>query len=144
MSSWSDLTSHWSLLTLTDWATVGYSLLLILAIIFSNWLFVGFVDSKPEGRKTVLGEAKMAQLLLTKLFSAKVNVTISITGTVSTIVVWCPLVVRIIVGSFHKILVIGYYYLFRTVATYVLSLLIFKSALMIAFMLDFERASGTL
>ena len=144
MSSWSDLTSHWSLLTLTDWATVVYILLLILAVILSNWLFVGFVDSKPEGRKTVLGEEKIVQLLLTKLFSAKVNVTISITGTVSTIVVWCPLVLRIIFGSFHKILVIGYYYLSRFIATYILSLLTFRSALMIAFLLDFERASGTL
>jgi hypothetical protein len=63
MSPWSDLTTHWSLLTFSDWATVGYILLLVLAVIISNWLFIGFVDSKPEGRKTVLGEATMAQLL---------------------------------------------------------------------------------
>jgi hypothetical protein len=58
MSPWTNLTSHWVLLTPTDWAQAGYISLLVLAVILSNWLFVGFVDSKPEGRKTVLGKAK--------------------------------------------------------------------------------------
>jgi hypothetical protein len=73
-----------------------------------------------------------------------VNVAISITATAGTIVIWCPLVFRIIFGVFHKILVVGYYYLCRTVITYIISLLTFRTVLTIAFLRDFERASGTL
>jgi hypothetical protein len=62
MSPWTDLTSHWSQLTPSDWAAAGYISLLVLAVILGNWIFVRFVDSKPEGRKTVLGEAKKSQL----------------------------------------------------------------------------------
>ena len=40
----------------TDIVSIFYILTMVLAILASNWLFMGFVKSKPEGRKTVLGK----------------------------------------------------------------------------------------
>ena len=50
--------SFWALcssLSLTDWLTLLYILLLLMAVLTSNRLFKGFLAAKPEGRKTVLG-----------------------------------------------------------------------------------------
>ena len=41
---------------LREAATAVYSLLLIIGVIFSNSLFSSFIASKPDGRKTSLGE----------------------------------------------------------------------------------------
>ena len=48
--------SYWATLDLSDWLTACYVIVLILAVILSNWVFADFVASKPEGRKTVLGK----------------------------------------------------------------------------------------
>ena len=50
------LLSHWSSITIADLLTVTYLIILVLFVIGCNHLFTNFVDSKPEGRKTVLGE----------------------------------------------------------------------------------------
>ena len=42
-------------LSLADWLTLSYILLIIITVCISNNLFNGFLASKPEGRKTVLG-----------------------------------------------------------------------------------------
>ena len=55
MTTWTHLTSHWSSLTTSDILTIIYLLLLSLTAITSNHLFILFINSKPEGRKTVLG-----------------------------------------------------------------------------------------
>ena len=55
MELWTHLTCHWSSLTTSDILTAIYLLLLSLAAITSNHLFILFINSKPEGRKTVLG-----------------------------------------------------------------------------------------
>ena len=55
MEVWRHLTSHWSSLTTSDTLTAIYLLLLSLAAVTSNHLFIRFINSKPEGRKTVLG-----------------------------------------------------------------------------------------
>ena len=55
MKQWTDLKSHWSSLTTSDILTAIYLLLLSLTAIISNHLFSCFINSKPEGRKTVLG-----------------------------------------------------------------------------------------
>ena len=51
------LLSHWSSITLADLLTAAYLIFLILFVIGCNHLFTNFVDSKPEGRKTVLGQS---------------------------------------------------------------------------------------
>ena len=50
------LTGYWGSLTLTDFLTAAYIIILVLFVIGCNYLFTKFVESKPEGRKTVLGE----------------------------------------------------------------------------------------
>ena len=49
------LLAHLAGLSLGDWLTLLYILLLLITVIISNHLFNGFLASKPEGRKTVLG-----------------------------------------------------------------------------------------
>ena len=50
------LLSHWTSLSTADILTAAYLVLLIVFVVVCNLLFESFVDSKPEGRKTVLGE----------------------------------------------------------------------------------------
>ena len=49
------LLSHWSTITFTDLLTAAYLVFLVIFVFGCNYLFTNFVDSKPEGRKTVLG-----------------------------------------------------------------------------------------
>ena len=49
------LFSHWSTITFTDLLTAAYLVFLVIFVFGCNYLFTNFVDSKPEGRKTVLG-----------------------------------------------------------------------------------------
>ena len=54
----------WSLcpsLSLADWLTLLYILILLMAVLISNHLFKGFLAAKPEGRKTVLGNSKVVR-----------------------------------------------------------------------------------
>ena len=50
------LLSHWASLTTGDVLTAIYLVLLVVFVVACNYLFESFVDSKPEGRKTVLGQ----------------------------------------------------------------------------------------
>jgi hypothetical protein len=72
-----------------------------------------------------------------------VNITISIAATIGIIVSFFPFVLRIIFGVFHKNLVIGCYYIDRAAVNYIFNLLSSKNFLRIAFLHDFDRASGT-
>ena len=47
---------HWSSLGLPDLLALLYLFFLLFCLVLSNRLFVGFVASKPEGRKTAIGE----------------------------------------------------------------------------------------
>ena len=49
------LFSHWSTIAFTDLLTAAYLVFLVIFVFGCNYLFTNFVDSKPEGRKTVLG-----------------------------------------------------------------------------------------
>ena len=70
---WGNLKTHWSSLDATDLLTLFYIALLALFIFAANRLFVGkfflinqsllnvlncsgFINSKPEGRKTAIGK----------------------------------------------------------------------------------------
>jgi hypothetical protein len=48
--------ARWARMEAADWLKGGTVLGLMLAVTLSNILFNGFIDSKPEGRKTVIGE----------------------------------------------------------------------------------------
>ena len=50
------LCHYWRSITLADLLTAVYLVVLVLFVIGCNHLFTNFVDSKPEGRKTVLGQ----------------------------------------------------------------------------------------
>ena len=47
---------HWASLTTGDVLTAIYLVLLVVFVVACNYLFESFVESKPEGRKTVLGQ----------------------------------------------------------------------------------------
>ena len=47
---------HWASLTIGDVLTAIYLVLLVVFVVGCNYLFESFVESKPEGRKTVLGQ----------------------------------------------------------------------------------------
>ena len=47
---------HWASLTNGDVLTAIYLVLLVVFVVACNYLFESFVESKPEGRKTVLGQ----------------------------------------------------------------------------------------
>lgn len=121
------LLSHWSTITFTDLLTAAYLVFLVIFVFGCNYLFTNFVDSKPEGRKTVL---------------AKVNVEISRTSAIVTAIVYFPILLRILLGPFHLSLVIGFYYLQRLLFTFVMNQLTFKTLLMSAFIVYFEFVSG--
>ena len=52
---WKSVLAHWQSMGLPDFLAVTFTLLLILLARIGNKLFIGFVSSKPEGRKTVIG-----------------------------------------------------------------------------------------
>ena len=56
MGRWEDMLDHWASLGLTDGLTLLYWIILAFAVCVSNNLFADFVASKPEGRKTAIGE----------------------------------------------------------------------------------------
>ena len=64
MFSWPGLLNHWSCVSLKEWLTALYITLLTAVVVTSNTLFAGFVASKPEGRKTVIGEGRLQGKLL--------------------------------------------------------------------------------
>jgi hypothetical protein len=48
--------SYWHNLKLQDLFGIIFLLIMVLVILASNMLFRSFVESKPAGRKTVLGK----------------------------------------------------------------------------------------
>ena len=53
---WEELTVYWKNLQLRDLLAILYSSILILLTLVSNIAFRSFVESKPDGRKTVIGK----------------------------------------------------------------------------------------
>ena len=56
------LFSYWSSITLSDLLTATYIIVLLLFVTGCHYLFTNFVDSKPEGRKTVLGQLTVSKV----------------------------------------------------------------------------------
>ena len=52
---WDNLTAYMMNLQLPDLFAILYILVMVLVTLASNLLFISFVQSKPDGRKTVLG-----------------------------------------------------------------------------------------
>ena len=50
------LLEHWSSMGLADFLAVVFALFLVVLARGGNNLFIGFLSSKPEGRKTVIGK----------------------------------------------------------------------------------------
>ena len=55
MKDWEDLPAYWMSLRLPDLFAVLHIFIMMLVIIVSNVLFASFIESKPAGRKTVIG-----------------------------------------------------------------------------------------
>ena len=51
-----EVVHHWSSLSLKDLLALFYILFQLFFLVLSNRLFVGFIASKPEGRKTAIGK----------------------------------------------------------------------------------------
>jgi hypothetical protein len=56
MEYWEDLPSYWRSLTMSDMLGILWIVFMVLVTIASNVLFDNFIESKPAGRKTVLGK----------------------------------------------------------------------------------------
>ena len=56
------MTEGWTCLSLGELLTVAYLLLHILLVLLSSRLLAGFIASKPEGRKTVMGQFPLTVL----------------------------------------------------------------------------------
>ena len=133
-----------------DLLTVLYILLLIALTVLSDALFTSFISSKPEGRKTVLGQrlfclfdmCPIRQKLPCIYFPARVNVIISKWSMWATLLHYPPFIARIILGPLHSIVTICYYYSLRVFFTFIMSLLTLKTLLMSGFIIKFERMSG--
>ena len=55
MEKWEDLPAYWMNLQLSELLAILYILLMMFVTIASNVLFASFIESKPAGRKTVIG-----------------------------------------------------------------------------------------
>ena len=55
MEDWVDLPAYWMSLQLPELLAILYILTMMFITIASNVLFASFIESKPAGRKTVLG-----------------------------------------------------------------------------------------
>jgi hypothetical protein len=56
MEHWEDLPVYWSSLKLPDLLAIIWIVIMVFFTIASNLLFVSFIESKPAGRKTVIGK----------------------------------------------------------------------------------------
>ena len=56
MGTWEDVIQQWDNIGLQDVAVILYILFLMACVVISNSLFAQFVVSKPDGRKTAVGE----------------------------------------------------------------------------------------
>ena len=56
MIVWQVLLDHWASLGVYDAITVLVFIAMITLVTISNWFFAEFIASKPEGRKTAMGE----------------------------------------------------------------------------------------
>ena len=55
-----NLWSHWSSSSLQDLITGIFILIVIFVTIFIHQLFESFINSKPSGRKTVIGKGRIS------------------------------------------------------------------------------------
>ena len=55
MKSLRDLVAHWQSLTTWDFIILFWISSIIFGVLLVTYLFKSFIDSKPTGRKTVLG-----------------------------------------------------------------------------------------
>ena len=73
---------------------------------------------------------------------ARVNLVISKSSMLATILTYSPFLARIILGPLHRILIIHCYYTQRLFFIFIMSLLTLKTLLMTGFIIDFQRMSG--
>ena len=138
-----NLLSYWSSLRSSDILTALYFIFIIFIVILSNHFFIAFVNSKPEGRKTVLGVSiTFSNNHSPLLLSAKLSIAISRSAMVGTILAYSPVVLRIIFGPFNSSLAVGVFYLHHLIFTFIMNLLTFKTIIASAFLVDFARMSG--
>ena len=55
MEAWENLTAYWKNLQVQEIFAIIYSIVMIVFTLAINKLFLSFVGSKPDGRKTVIG-----------------------------------------------------------------------------------------
>ena len=59
MKDLEDLPAYWMNLKLHDLLTIIYILFMMFVTLASNVIFANYLDSKPAGRKTVIGKHKV-------------------------------------------------------------------------------------
>ena len=65
MKLYEDMTAHWSNMNLFDLVTIMWIVSMVALSLAINMMLASFIESKPSGRKTVIG--KFLSKNLTKL-----------------------------------------------------------------------------
>ena len=67
MKLYEDITAYWSNMNVFDMVTIIWIVIMVALTLAINIMFASFIQSKPSGRKTVIG--KFISRKLTKLLS---------------------------------------------------------------------------
>ena len=141
-----NLRTHWSSLGMGDLFSLLCVFTLMLITIGCNVLFTNFIESKPSGRKTVIG--RIAQEYEGKLppvsISARVNLATSQVSTICNIILHLGIVARIVLGPFPIYCVVAYHYAVRVTSVSFLIMLTINRIISILFILDFQKMTAIL
>ena len=143
MKRWEDLLR----VQVPDLFCFAYFSLLLLVVAASGVVFTRFVESKPDGRKTVIGNYWMIFINLLHLskidsFSAKVNLLSCQVLCCCTILFYVFILLRLIIGPFTYAGVVVVHYWVRITLVSFLIMLTFKTFLKILFILEFNRMTS--
>jgi hypothetical protein len=56
MKLYEDMTAYWSSMNVCDLVTIMWIVIMVALTLAINIMFAGFIQSKPSGRKTVIGK----------------------------------------------------------------------------------------
>ena len=134
----------WMSIQVPDILSFLYLVLMVFLILSCCCIFTNFVQNKPEGRKTVLGNKLLVTCSKCKIsiFSALVNVATCQVVSYCTVVLFVAVLMRIVFGPFNYGGVVALHYWMRIVWSCTLSMLTFKTVLKTLFILDFQKMSS--
>ena len=144
MKALEDLPAYWMNLKLPDLLAIIYIIIMVFVTLASNVIFASYLDSKPAGRKTVIGNIKylIGNLLSSKNITAQVNLATCRVMSSCALSLYLPVLLRIFFGPFSYGGVVAYHYTTRVCIVSFLTMITFNKVLKTLFILDFERMTA--